>query len=243
MGEFERRVAVVTGGTRGIGKAIVERLSGEGCSTWIWARSEEEGTKLASSLPSCHYTKVDVSSAASVTAAAEFVLKHEPGVDFLVCNAGIARDQLMLRLKEPLWDDVLDVNLKGAYLCIHALLRALLRSPDGAIVCMGSVIGKMGNAGQTSYAAAKAGLEGMVRSLAKEVGGRGLRVNVLAPGFVATDMTAELGEEWKKQLLQRIPLGRVAEPAEIADVAAFLLSQRASYITGQVIGANGGLFP
>ncbi|MBN1859084.1 SDR family oxidoreductase, partial [Candidatus Bipolaricaulota bacterium] len=176
-------------------------------------------------------------------AAAELVVEQEGRVDFLVCNAGVARDRLMLRLSEPLWDQVLDVNLKGAYLCIRALLRSLLRSPDGAIVCMGSVVGEMGNAGQTNYAAAKAGLEGMVRSLAKEVGGRGLRVNVLAPGFVATDMTAKLSEDWKGELLERIPLGRVAEPKEIADVAAFLLSHRASYITGQVIGVNGGLFP
>lgn len=186
---------------------------------------------------------MDVSDSASVAVAAKRVLEEDGHVDFLVCNAGIVRDRAMLRLKETLWDDVLDVNLKGAYLCIHALLRALMRSRDGAIVCVGSVVGEMGNAGQTNYAAAKAGLEGMIRSLAKEVGGRGLRANVLAPGFVATDMTAGLGEDWKEKLVERIPLGRVAEPAEIADVAAFLLSHRASYITGQVIGVNGGLFP
>ncbi len=243
MGEFEHRVAVVTGGTRGIGKAIVERLCAEGCSTWIWARNEEAGSALASTLPGCRFAPVDVSDSASIAAAAELVLKQEGQVDFLVCNAGIVRDRLMLRLTEPLWDEVLDVNLKGAYLCIHALLRSLLHSPGGAILLMGSVVGGMGNPEQVNYAAAKAGMEGMARSLAKEVGRRGLRVNVLAPGFVATDMTAKLGEDWKSQLLKRIPLGRVAEPKEIADVAAFLLSHRASYITGQVIGVNGGLFP
>jgi 3-oxoacyl-[acyl-carrier protein] reductase len=198
---------------------------------------------LAAALSGCHYTRVDVSNSESIEAGAELVLKQEGRVDFLVCNAGITRDQLMLRLKEPLWDDVLNVNLKGAYLCIRARLRPLLRAPAGAIVCMGSVVAEMGNVGQVNYAAAKAGLEGMARCLAKEVGGRGLRVNVLAPGFVATDMTAELSEEWSRKLLDRIPLGRIAEPSEIAEVAAFLLSHRASYITGQVIGVNGGLFP
>jgi 3-oxoacyl-[acyl-carrier protein] reductase len=168
--------------------------------------------------------------------------KHKR-IDFLVNNAGITCDRLTLRMREEEWDKVIDVNLKGAYNCMHACLRYMLKNNSGAIVSIASVIGETGNAGQANYAASKAGLIGLSRSVAKEMAGHGIRVNLVSPGFISTAMTAGLDNEARKAYLSRIPLRREGTPEEIASVVAFLLSERSSYITGQVIDVNGGLYP
>ncbi|UCF10844.1 MAG: 3-oxoacyl-ACP reductase FabG [Candidatus Bipolaricaulota bacterium] len=243
MAELTGRVAVVTGGTRGIGRAIVERLVAEGASVWVLARSVDAGRALEGALPGTSFLATDVSDPDEVTAAAKEITRVAGRVDLLVCNAGITRDDLLLRMSDDDWNDVLDVNLKGAFHCLRAFLRPISKSDAGAVLCIGSVVGTMGNAGQANYAASKAGLVGLVRSAAKEYAGRGVRINVLAPGFIETEMTEVLPEEVREPLLARIPLGRVGSAEEVASVAVFLLSPRASYITGQVVAVNGGLHP
>ena len=165
------------------------------------------------------------------------------GIDHLVCNAGISRDALVLRLSEEDWNALLAVNLTGTFHVVQAALRSMLRRDRASIVAIASVVGETGNAGQAAYAASKAGITAFCRSLAKEVASRGLRVNVVAPGYVETEMTSRLPAEVRAAYLARIPLGRAAEAREIANVTCFLLSPRASYITGQIIGVNGGMFP
>jgi 3-oxoacyl-[acyl-carrier protein] reductase len=243
MPEFESKVCVVTGATRGIGRSIAEALYAEGAQVVGMGRDEAAGKALETDLPGAHFCAVDVADRDQVKRCVDDIVSRYGGIDHLICNAGISRDALVLRLSEEDWNQLLAVNLTGTFHVIQAALRSMLRRERSSIVAVSSVIAETGNAGQAGYAASKAGVGALCRSLAKEVASRGMRVNVVAPGYVETDMTATLSREVRAAYLARIPLGRPADPREIANVTLFLLSPRASYITGQIIGVNGGLFP
>lgn len=243
MGEFDGQIAVVTGGTKGIGRAITALLHNSGCVVEVVDRDTQAGALIEKELKRCQFLPADVSQFAQVQQAMKSIYEKHERIDFLVNNAGITCDRLILRMREEEWDKVIDVNLKGAYNCMHACLRYMLKNNSGAIVSIASVIGETGNAGQANYAASKAGLIALSRSVAKEMAGHGIRVNLVSPGFISTAMTASLGNEAHKAYLSRIPLRREGTPEEIASVVAFLLSERSSYITGQVIDVNGGLYP
>ncbi len=243
MADFDGRICVVTGSTRGIGRAIARRLHAEGATILGWGRDSEAGAELERELAGARFVRVDVTHRDEVQDAVQMAVEEHGGIDHLVCNAGITRDALLLRMSFEDWDRVLDVNLTGTFNVVHACLRSLLRRRNASIVALSSVVADLGNPGQANYAASKAGLAGFCRSVAAEIGGRGVRFNVLSPGFVETEMTLALPEHVRDAYLARIPLKRAASPAEIADATCFLLSSRASYITGQVLGVNGGLAP
>jgi len=243
MGEFEGQIAVVTGGTKGIGRAIATLLHNSGCLVKVIARDKKAGALLEKELEGCQFLPADVSQYAQVQQAMKLIYEKHKRIDFLVNNAGITCDKLTLRMREEEWDKVIDVNLKGAYNCMRSCLRYMLKNNRGAIVSIASVVGETGNVGQANYAASKAGLIGLSRTVAKEMAGHGIRVNLVSPGFIATGMTAGLNDEARQTYLARIPLRREGTPQEIASVVAFLLSEQSSYITGQVIDVNGGLYP
>jgi 3-oxoacyl-[acyl-carrier protein] reductase len=229
------RVALVTGGSRGIGLACARRLAADGCRVAV--------TYLSSPPPEgLHGVKCDVTSAADVEQAFADIAEHfGDSVEVLVSNAGITRDGLLLRMSEDDFTSVLDANLTAAYRVVKRAAKDMLRARTGRIVLMSSVVGLLGSAGQANYAASKAGLVGFARSLARELGSRSITVNVVAPGLVATDMTAELSEKRLAELTAAVPLGRMATPEEIAGVVAFLASPDAAYISGAVIPVDGGL--
>jgi 3-oxoacyl-[acyl-carrier protein] reductase len=243
---FSGKVAIVTGGCRGIGKSIVEHFATEGAKVFAFDYVIPEADSVfiednnLSTNVSC--IQCDVTKESSVNSAFEIVIKEAGRIDFLVNNAGITRDNIVLRLSEADWDAVLQTNLKGAFLCSKVACKQMMSQRSGRIVNMGSVVGSSGNAGQANYSASKAGLIGLTKSLAKELGSRNILVNLIAPGFVQTPMTDKLTEEQKNVFLTTIPLKRAANPADIAKVTAFLCSDDSSYITGQVIHVDGGLY-
>lgn len=243
MAEFEGKVALVTGSTRGIGRAVAERLGRDGARVVVTGRNAEAAARVAEALPGeALGLGLDVADPDSVAATVAQILDAWGRIDILVNNAGITRDNLTLRLKPADWQAVLDTNLTGAFLCAKACLRPMVRARTGAIINISSVVGALGNAGQANYCAAKAGLEGLTRSLAREYANRGIRVNAVAPGYIATDMTAELPESVRENLLAQVPLARLGRPEDVAEAVAFLASDRAAYITGQVLHVNGGMY-
>jgi 3-oxoacyl-[acyl-carrier protein] reductase len=245
MKQLENQVAVITGAGRGIGRAIALKFAAAGADVVCVSRTVENSEKVAGEVRALDRRAwahaVDVAEAASVNAAAERILAECGKVDVLVNNAGVTRDGLLMRMSDADWDTVLDTNLKGAFLVTKAFSRAMLKQRSGRIINIASVIGLMGNAGQCNYAASKAGLIGFTQSAAKEFASRGITVNALAPGFVETDMTAELKPEMKAELLKLIPLGSFGQAEDIAHAALFLASPGARYITGQVLTVDGGM--
>ncbi|MBK9249195.1 MAG: 3-oxoacyl-[acyl-carrier-protein] reductase [Ignavibacteria bacterium] len=243
---FAGKVAIVTGGSRGIGEAIVRRLASEGARVYATYISNPERAKniqdeLTKDGQSVRFIQADVSNEQSVKELIDEVVKEVGRIDVLVNNAGITRDTLLMRMSETDWDDVLDTNLKGAFLTCKSVCRTMMSQRKGRIINIGSIVGINGNPGQANYCASKAGLIGLTKSLAKELSSRNILVNCIAPGFVETDMTDKLTEEQRAGFSTQIPLKRAAKSEEIASVVAFFVSDDSSYITGQVLCVDGGL--
>jgi 3-oxoacyl-[acyl-carrier protein] reductase len=240
------KIAVVSGASRGIGKAIALELAGRGAIVIGTATSEQGAAAITQYLQQAgakgQGLALDVGSDASVEAFSKAVQEQFGAVEILVNNAGITRDNLMLRMKEDEWQAVINTNLNSVFRMSRTFLRGMTKARWGRIINISSVVASSGNAGQANYAAAKAGMEGFARALAMEIGSRAITVNCVAPGFIDTDMTRELGEEQTQALLAKIPLGRYGQPQEIAAVVGFLASAEAGYITGETIHANGGMY-
>ena len=238
---FEGKVVLVTGGTRGIGRAIAEAFKSAGATVYITGTSEERTKQVAEEL-NVKGLKMDVTNKEEVKKGVEEILKAEGKIDILINNAGITKDALFIRMKDEDWDAVINTNLNGVYNVTKAVVPAMVKQKSGNIINISSVVGFTGNVGQVNYSATKSALLGFTKSLAKELGGRNIRVNCIAPGYITTDMTKKIPEKIKKELLKSIPLRREGSPEEIANVCLFLASDMASYITGTVIHVNGGLF-
>jgi 3-oxoacyl-[acyl-carrier protein] reductase len=246
MADLQGRIALVTGASQGIGRACALELARAGATVALAARNEaklaEVATEIAAAGGQAAAFALDVSSEVSIKAGAKAVIERFGKVEILVNNAGITRDGLMLRMKRHDWDDVLGTNLTGAFLLTQALLSPMLKNRWGRIVNISSVVGRTGQAGQVNYAASKAGLIGLTRSMAREVASRGITVNAVAPGYIETPMTAVLDEKQRAAMMATIPLGRAGTDREIAQAVAFLASDAAGYITGHVLDVNGGIF-
>ncbi len=239
------QVALVTGASRGIGRAIALELASLGCRVIGTATSDAGAqgiTEALSHAPGSRGLRLDVNDAAGVEAAVDAIVKEHGALHVLVNNAGITRDTLSMRMKDDDWDAVVDTNLKAVFRVSRAVIRPMMKQRYGRIVNITSVVGASGNPGQANYAAAKAGVAGMARSLARELGSRGITVNCVAPGFIATDMTRELSEAQTSALLAQIPVGRLGQAAEVAHAVAFLASPQAGYVTGTELHVNGGMF-
>lgn len=236
------KICLVTGASRGIGAAIAARFRAEGAKVYAFSRSAPPDTVGDDvNLLRDFWLSCDVSNEASVEAAVAAVLAKEGRIDILVNNAGITRDGLLMRMKTEDWEAVLDTNLKSAFLLSRAVVRTMLKQRDGCILNVSSVVGIMGNGGQTNYSASKAGVIGFTKSLAREVASRNLRVNAIAPGFIETSMTDKIPEDFKQKMKESIPLGRVGSAEEAANAALFLCSPLASYVTGVVLQVDGGM--
>lgn len=246
MTRFEGRVAIVTGASQGIGETIARELAAEGATVVLVDVQRDKLEAVAGSIIAAggraEARDADVGDAAAADGVAAAVAAAHGRIDHLVNNAGITRDTLLMRMKEEDWDAVLRVNLKGAFNFSRAVLRTMIAARYGRIVNIASVAGQMGNAGQTNYAASKAGVIALAKSLAREVGSRGITVNAVAPGFIATAMTEALPEEIKKAYLEIIPLKKFGLPIDVAHAVKFLLSEDAAYVTGQVVSVNGGMY-
>lgn len=239
------KVAVITGGSRGIGKAIGALYLREGAKVILLGTSTERGEEARKELSEMGgeaiFYKVDVSNFQEVQAFSERIIAEHGGIDILVNCAGVTEDKLLMKMGEEDWDKVLDTNLKSVYNMCHAFIRTMIKNRAGTIINVSSVIAFMGNPGQTNYAASKAGMIGFTRSLAKEVASRKITVNAIAPGYIETDMTGKIPENYQKLILEQIPLGRMGQAQEIAYAALFLASEEARYITGQTLTIDGGL--
>lgn len=243
---FENQTAIVTGAGRGIGNAIALRLAAEGARVACVSRSEENAKRTADELnilraDSAKHYAVDVADHAAVQKVGVQILQDFTKIDILVNNAGVTRDGLAMRMSVEDWDTVINTNLRGAFNFTQSVLRAMIKQRSGRIINITSVIGLIGNAGQTNYAASKAGLTGFTKSLARELASRSITVNAIAPGFITTDMTAGLSEDIKKTIQSQIPLGKPGTSEDVANVVAFFASADASYITGQVLCVDGGM--
>lgn len=239
------KTAIVTGASRGIGAAIAQRLCEAGANVVLCSRSADAVGQIADTLQGNGYTVLamaaDISQKADVETLIEETISQFSQIDILVNNAGITRDMLLMRLKDEDWDAVLQTNLTGTMYCTRAVLRPMIRQKSGRIINISSVVGLTGNAGQANYAAAKAGIIGFTKAIAKEIGARGITVNAIAPGFITTDMTAQIPEQSLPQLLELIPLREFGHPEDVADAVCFLASDAARYITGQTLQVDGGM--
>jgi 3-oxoacyl-[acyl-carrier protein] reductase len=241
--ELNGQVALVTGGSRGIGLAVSHALAEAGCRVAVAARDEGRAVAAAEGLPGAGHRgyAVDVADSASVSALVQRVEEELGTPDVLVNNAGVTRDNVLMRLKDEDWEQVIDTNLRGAFNTIRALSRGMMKKRGGRIINISSVVGITGNKGQANYAASKAGLIGLTKSVAKELASRGILVNAVAPGYIETDMTAELPAAAREALLSQIAVGRLGKPEDIASVVRFLAGPGAAYITGQVLVVDGGM--
>lgn len=243
---FEGKVAIITGAGRGIGKAIAERLASEGADVVVCDIDKEAAERTAEEIRSKYSVKAiaisaDVAKEGDVNSMVEETIKNFGRVDFLINNAGITKDSLLLRMSEEEWDKVIAVDLKSVFLCTRAVIRHMMRQRFGRIVNISSVIGLRGNVGQANYASAKAGIIGFTKSSARELAGRNITVNAVAPGYIQTEMTERLPQDVREEMLKQVPLGRPGQPEDVAGVVAFLCSEDASYITGEIIRVDGGM--
>ncbi len=245
MRDFTGKVALVTGASRGIGRGIALRLAAQGAVVVAAARGENAAATVAEIVAAggiAESVALDVTDSASIDAAVAGLLQRHGRIDVLVNNAGITRDQLMLRMKRDDWDQVIATNLTSAFACVQAVVKPMVKQRAGRIVSISSVVGQMGNAGQANYAASKAGLIGFSKALARELASRNITVNVVAPGLIETDMTRVLAEKAQTDWAAQIPAGRLGTPDDVAAAVSFLASDEASYITGQVLAVNGGMY-
>lgn len=243
---LEGKVALVTGASRGIGREIAFELAREGASVAVnYAGSEAKALEVVDGIKAmgrdAFAIQADVSSSDSVTEMVKETIEHFGKLDILVNNAGITKDNLLMRMKESEWDDVININLKGVFLCTKAVTRQMMKQRSGRIINISSIVGVSGNPGQANYVAAKSGVIGLTKTTAKELSSRGITVNAIAPGFITTDMTDKLNEDVKSEMLKQIPLARFGEPKDIARTVIFLASEDGAYMTGQTLHVDGGM--
>ncbi|HWL24390.1 MAG TPA: 3-oxoacyl-[acyl-carrier-protein] reductase [Ureibacillus sp.] len=247
MGKLDGKVAVVTGASRGIGRAIALHLAKEGAKVVVnYSGSEQKALSVVDEINSMGTKAIavqaNISDVESVTQLMDTAIKEFGAIDILVNNAGITRDNLIMRMKEDEWDDVINTNLKGVFLCTKAVTRQMMKQRSGRIINISSVVGVLGNAGQANYVAAKAGVIGLTKTTARELASRNILVNAIAPGFITTEMTDALPEDLKSAMLSQIPLAKLGQPEDIAKAVAFLASDDASYMTGQTLHIDGGMY-